>query len=315
MRHELTIGLSGLGQRADVAVLDVVRAALGRQDIPRQMVIAGLRAGTITVGGRQVKPSAIVTPGDTVAFDDAIFAVATGIVPNPALPLQVIYEDAQVIVVNKPAGMQVHPTVLGAGTTLVHALLGRYPELAGVGEDTPEGRLRPGIVHRLDRDTSGVMVVARTQAAWEELKAAFHDRTVRKSYRAVVWGAMVLGQTGVIDYPIARTEAGDRWVALRTPRDRHAGTVRQACTDYRVVSTDGRRSVVDLWPRTGRTHQIRVHLQATGHPLVGDALYGRRDYPNNPAREPHHLLCAYRLAFACGGRRYDIAVPLPAALA
>ncbi len=190
----------------------------------------------------------------------------------------VIYEDASIIVVDKPAGLPVHADGRHERATLVDWLLVRYPELKGVGEEQrlADGTLieRPGIVHRIDRETSGVLIVARTQAAFESLKEQFQNREVKKVYRAFVYGPLK-DERGIIDKPIgsARGGAGPRSAT------RPHGTVRDAQTLYRVLHNGAGAAYVEAFPKTGRTHQIRVHFSAIQHPIVCDTLYA-------PSRAP-----------------------------
>src|SRR5262249_30688863 len=181
-----------------------------------------------------------------------------------ALPVTVLYEDADVLAIDKPPGMVVHPAPGARRGTLVNALLHRLGSLAGVGE--PE---RPGIVHRLDRDTSGVLLVARSARALEALARQFRERTVEKRYFAVVRGRLE-PEAGVIDRPIGRHPHERKRMSVRSRRGR------PAVTRWQVVERLPGATVVRLAPETGRTHQLRVHLAAAGHPIVGDAVYGAR---------------------------------------
>jgi 23S rRNA pseudouridine1911/1915/1917 synthase len=202
------------------------------------------------------------------------------LVPRPDLPLDLLYADSAIIVLNKAAGRVVHPGTGHASDALVNALVARFPDLADTFPDSD----RPGIVQRLDRDTSGVLVVARTVAAAEHLAAQFEARNVEKVYLAIVKGVPVPAE-GVIDAPINRDP-------LRRQRMAAMAEGRAAQTAYRVLASAGEHSWLELRPVTGRTHQIRVHLAAIGHPVAGDDVYGRRD--------PHVgrlALHAWQLAF------------------
>jgi 23S rRNA pseudouridine1911/1915/1917 synthase len=183
--------------------------------------------------------------------------------PEP-IPLVVLYEDADLLAIDKPPGMVVHPAPGARRGTLVHALAHRLGALAGVGD--PE---RPGIVHRLDRDTSGVLLVARTVRALEGLARQFRERTVEKRYLAVVRGRLQPDR-GVIDRPIGRHPRERKRMSVRARRGR------AAVTRWRVLERLPGATVVRLLPETGRTHQLRVHLAAAGHPIVGDPVYGAR---------------------------------------
>jgi 23S rRNA pseudouridine1911/1915/1917 synthase len=186
-----------------------------------------------------------------------------------------IYEDESIIVVNKPAGIMVHEDGVHAYPTLVDWLIKKFPELRGVGEPqtlTNGTEIeRPGIVHRLDRETSGVLVVARTQQAFDALKEQFQNREVRKTYRAFVYGGLK-DERGIIDKPIGSARGG---LGPRSAKLPH-GQLRDAVTVYRVLAHGAGASYVDVFPKTGRTHQIRVHFAAIQHPVVGDRMYASR---------------------------------------
>lgn len=190
----------------------------------------------------------------------------------------VIYEDESILVINKPAGLQVHADGKHERKTLADWLLVHYPELKGIGEGQvlPDGTRidRPGIVHRIDRETSGILVVAKTQSAFLKLKKQFQDREVKKTYRAFVHGALKT-ERGIINKPIGSGRGGG---APRSSTRPH-GKVREAETVYRVLKAGKDASYIEAFPKTGRTHQIRVHLSSVGHPIVGDVLYA----PNRPA--------------------------------
>ena len=188
-------------------------------------------------------------------------------------PIQILYEDADVLVVNKPAGLVVHGDGRTVEPTLADWLLEKYPALKDVGEPTKlsngEIIIRPGIVHRIDRGTSGTLIVAKNQNTFLFLKKQFQDREVEKSYRAFVYGELKQDE-GVIDRPIARSRKDFRmWSAQRGAK----GVEREAITEYKVLGRIPGFSFLELHPKTGRTHQIRVHLKAINHPVVCDKLY------------------------------------------
>lgn len=244
-------------------------------DLSRSRVKALILAGHVaaSAGGTVTDPSRRVKPGQSFAI---IVPEAEPARPRAqAMPLEVVYEDADVIVVDKPAGMVVHPAPGNPDLTLVNALLAHCGDsLSGVG-----GVKRPGIVHRLDKDTSGLMVAAKHDAAHASLSRQFAERTIERLYRAVVWG-VPSPREGRIEGAIGRDPRNRKRMAVL----KNGG--KPAVTAYRVtkVLAGGEASVVECRLATGRTHQIRVHLAAKGHPLLGDPVYGgRRTRHGGPA--------------------------------
>jgi 23S rRNA pseudouridine1911/1915/1917 synthase len=248
---------AGEGGRLDRFV--AVRLA----DLSRTAVQRLIDDGFITLNGSSCKASDKVAPGDAIVVR----------IPPPApteliaedIPLAIVYEDADVAVIDKPAGLVVHPAAGHDHGTLVNALLGHTPDLQGIG-----GEVRPGIVHRLDKDTSGLIVVAKNERALQVLQEQFKARTIRKMYLALVEGS-VEPRAGIIDAPIGRSKTDRKKMAVT-----HDG--RSALTRYRVrqIFHQPDLSLVEAYPETGRTHQIRVHFAWLKHPLVGDELYGRQ---------------------------------------
>lgn len=286
------------GLRVD-RFLSAIIAGRSRSQIQRLV-----RDGAITVGGRAVKANQPVKTGQVVEVE-----LDEPVEPAPqaeALDLPILYQDADIIVVDKPAGMVVHPAAGHESGTLVNALLHHVHDLSGIG-----GERRPGIVHRLDRGTSGLMVVAKHDTAHAELARQFHDREVQKEYTALVWGVVQAGRR--IDAPIGRDPVNRKKMSARSRRSREAVT--------RIVRAERVNPAITLAQiaiHTGRTHQIRVHLSAIGHPIVGDSLYGgvHRRVPGD-IRAVTHLqrpfLHAARLSFAhpSDGRRMDFTSELP----
>ena len=250
-------------------------------------------SGDVLVNGAAVKPAHRVRPGDRVLVS----------VPPPRpsaavpqdIPLTVVYQDADLVVIDKPAGLAAHPGPGHPDRTLVNGLLALCPDIQGIG-----GEVRPGIVHRLDKDTSGLMIAAKTESAHHGLSQQIKDRLVIKGYLALIEGTPS-PETGVIDAPIGRDPRRRTRMAVT------AGG-RESRTGYRLLERVGRFSLLELQLHTGRTHQARVHLAWLGHPILGDAVYGKR----SPLL-PHHFLHAHRLAFAhpSTGEPLEFRSPLP----
>ncbi|MDO8443444.1 MAG: RluA family pseudouridine synthase [Candidatus Azambacteria bacterium] len=222
------------------------------------------------------------------------------------IPLDIVYEDEDVVVLNKQAGISVHPSINEPSGTLVDALLARYPELKGVGEDP----IRPGIVHRLDKDTSGLLVVAKNQKAFEFLKKEWQSGQVIKKYFALVWGEPK--ESGEIISELARSPKDFRRRIVVNPgknRDKEI-TGKLAITEYKVVKKYKDFSLVEVKPKTGRMHQIRVHMASIGHPVAGDKIYGGKE--KNPEGLARQFLHAFYLSFSLpNGKKLALEADLP----
>jgi len=214
-----------------------------------------------------------------------------------AIPLTIVYQDADLIVVDKPAGLTVHPAPGHPSGTLVNALLAACPDLQGI-----SGSLRPGIVHRLDKDTSGLLVVAKNDRAMQSLQAQLKGREVHKTYLALVAGVPKPAE-GQIEAPIGRSHRNRKKMAV-------VDGGRESTTRYRTREVINGRALLEVEPVTGRTHQIRVHLAAIGHPIVGDSLYGKRS-PLVGRQFLHAAKLGFRMP---GGREIEFESPLPADL-
>lgn len=253
----MLVGEAEAGERLD-------RALAALAGISRAQAQRWIEAGRVQVNGRALASSRRVAEGDRLEADPPEPAAAQ-VLPE-AIPLSILYEDAALIVVDKPADLVVHPAPGHPRGTLVNALLGHCGDLAGIG-----GVLRPGIVHRLDRGTSGVMVVAKTDAAHLALARQFQDHSIERVYRAFVRG--VPGDdAGVVDRPIGRHPRDRKRMSVSS---RHGRSSRTRWGVERRFPRSG-VSLLEVRPETGRTHQIRVHLASRGLPLLGDPVYGRR---------------------------------------
>lgn len=290
------------GQRLDRFLVSVL-AEQSRSQLQRLIADGHVTITTAAGRAKVAKANLQLREGDRVNVD-APPPKASGLA-SEELPLEILFQDADVAVINKPAGMVVHPAAGHDSGTLVNALLHHMTDLSGVG-----GELRPGIVHRLDRGTSGVMVVAKHDAAHQELARQFHDREVEKEYIALVWGVVQAGKR--IDAAIGRDPANRQKMSAKAKHARNAVTRITRAHHMPAVT------LCQVAIHTGRTHQIRVHLSAIGHPIVGDALYGgvhRRVAGDIKAvqRLTRPFLHAARLMFhhPRDGRRMEYIAPLP----
>jgi len=270
-----------------------------------------IKAGCVTLNGATVKPSQRVERGDQIVVRIPP-PEPVALLPEP-IPLDVVYEDADVLLINKPAGLVVHPAAGHAAGTLVNAILAHVPGWggqSGAGSPTTAptatgigGEWRPGIVHRLDKDTSGLILVAKHDVSLRKLQNQFKNRLVTKIYLALVEGKLIPDH-GRIDAPIGRDPRARQRMAVLPRRGRLAQT------DYRVLAYLGEFSLVEVRPLTGRTHQIRVHCAAVGHPVAGDPVYGHRKRTLPLTRQ---FLHAWQLSFnlPSSGERVTFTAPLP----
>jgi 23S rRNA pseudouridine1911/1915/1917 synthase len=297
MQEKLTAASGEAGRRLDLFLSERIPV------LSRTRIQELIREGNVRVDGKAARASHRVAAGE---------AIEIAVLPRPApvaapedLPLELLFVDDDFVVVNKPAGMVVHAGAGHARGTLVNALLHRLGKLSGT-----SGALRPGIVHRLDRETSGAMVVARHDAAHEHLAEQFRSRKVQKIYLALIHGKMPR-DSGSITLPIARDPH------RRTRMTARGKTGRHARTDWRVIARLDRYTLVEAVLHTGRTHQIRAHFAAIGHPVVGDTLYGaprnlRAGTRNLPLLQ-RNFLHAARIGFnhPSSGVWVEVQAPLP----
>lgn len=262
-------------------------------ELSRARIQALVKGGQATVDGRPAKPSQALRAGEVVEFH-----IPAESEPSPLaaqdIPLQILHEDKFLMVLNKPAGLVTHPGAGNREGTVANAVLHHCGDVPVAG-----GTDRPGIVHRLDKETSGCLVVAKTEPVQRALSAMFADRAVEKTYLAMVEGKP-RHPHGTIDAKIGRHPVHRQKMAI-------AERGRDAFTAYRVLGSEGPLALIECKPRTGRTHQIRVHLKHLGHPVAGDPVYGRR------GKFERHLLHAWKLAFVHPGtgKRVEFTAPPP----
>lgn len=294
MSKQLELTLNASGERIDKALADAY------PDLSRSQWQQLIADGLVTVAEQTVKASLRLEGGERVRA--VLPDVAETDLLAQDIPLDILYEDADIIAVNKAAGMVVHPAPGHEAGTLVNAILGYCDDLEGVG-----GERRPGIVHRLDKETSGLILVAKNDLALRYLQRQFKRRTVSKTYLALVEGHIQPPQA-LIDAPIGRDPHHRKRMAVIRPGS--SSRSRAAQTEYRLMETFARHSLVACYPRTGRTHQIRVHLAFAGYPIVGDDIYGRRKQELALER---HFLHAWRLTFRrpSDDQTWTIEAPLP----
>jgi len=304
VRHPLTVDAKGAGARLDTWV------AAQLPELSRSRIQALIGDGRVTLDGGPARASARLRAGQTIEVEVPPAAAAE---PQPEdIPLRFVHEDDRLLVVDKPAGLSVHPGAGRPSGTLVNALLHHVKDLSGIG-----GVLRPGIVHRLDRGTSGLLVVAKDDAAHRDLARQFAGRTVEKEYMAIVLGVPTR-KTGSIRAAIGRDPVHRKRMSVRAPRGR------AAASDYTVIETLDGAALVRVRIHTGRTHQIRVHLASIGHPVAGDATYGGTRPPSSRraaskaalGRLARPALHAAHLAFTHPGTGVRVVFdsPLPADL-
>jgi len=282
---------AGGGGRLDVFLADKL-PGLSRAQVQKVIAWGGVRVGSYArKAGYKLKA------GDHVTVHYEAPPPEGGLRPED-IPLKVIYQDADIIIIDKPPGLVVHPGAAHPSGTLANALIHHFPEVALIGSEE-----RPGIVHRLDKDTSGVMVVARSPLAYTDLVGQFKRRVVWKTYLGLVWGRLSAPE-GKFSWPLGRNPKDGQKISIT------ARNPKKAETFFEVQRMFAETTLLEIRPVTGRTHQIRVHMAAAGHPIVGDAVYGRK---KEPREFPRTFLHAQTLSFIHPrtGERLTFASPLP----
>lgn len=316
MENEITITEEDGTSRLDTFLARKI------DDRSRGDIIRAIKAGDILVNEAVVKPHYKIHTDDTITITHIDAVQEQELTPNKDIRLDIIEENDHFLVINKPSGLQVHPSTRRETDTLTNSLLAYYPAIKNVGDD----RLRPGIMHRLDKDTSGLMVIAKDQQTYETLKEAFKMRKIQKTYTALVWGSFDK-EEGIIEAPIARAKS---YTKQKVALGKFGGDAKDALTHYKVVeklslqmtknASDEIISIVEVQPKTGRMHQIRVHFAHIQHPLVGDTKYcTKNEYDENlqffqqlPENTLHtFFLHASQLSFILYGKEYSYTCALP----
>lgn len=279
--RQVELTLSAPGERLDKSLADAL------PDLSRVQLQRLIRDDQVLVNGRPAKASQRLDGGEQILIT-LPEPVETGLIPWE-FPLDIRYEDDDIILINKPTGIVVHPSTGHEQETLVNAVLAHCPVLPVIGSEK-----RPGIVHRLDKHTSGLIIVAKNERALRYMQAQFKKRTISKVYLALVFG-QVQPPTATIDAPVGRNPRNRKKMGVIPPGSSHSLHSRPAQTNYTALITFDDYTLLECRPRTGRTHQIRVHLAYIGHPIVGDKIYGRRKQPF--PKLGRHFLHAAELTF------------------
>jgi len=270
-----------------------------------------IKNGEILINDKKVKQGYVLKNGDKVRTPSPLTPLPKGkgdLMPNSEVKFKIIYKDENIIVVDKPAGLSVHPNSKEKRNTLINGLIAKFPEIVGIGDKSGDSWMRPGIVHRLDKDTSGVIIAARNQKSFDELKRLFKNRKIRKKYLAVVYGKLE-NKSGVIEKPIARAGNYKKQViaGLKTKTK-----IREAITEYKVLKEFKNYSLVEARLITGRTHQVRIHFFSLGHPVAGDKIYKiKSKLKSKQINAKRQLLHAGQIKFELLGKKYSFSSPLP----
>lgn len=294
-------------QRIDVFALNHLKG-LGT-DLHRSVINKTIADGNILVNGLIAKPSYVLKTGDVINIDlDAILSSQDAPSTDIAFDIPIIFQNEHFIVIDKPAGIKTHPADANdTSPSVTQWIKKHFPAILSVGED----ELRPGIVHRLDKNTSGLLIIAKTQDAFIQFKKLFKERHIQKTYYALVFGHTQKEQ-GSIDLPIARSLVKNKRIAVKKTTSTK-GFIREALTHYSLKQRFQNLDLLEVQPKTGRMHQIRVHLFALGHPIVGDTLYFFKDLRRSISniKPERHLLHAGKLEFDFLGESYAFSSPLP----
>jgi 23S rRNA pseudouridine1911/1915/1917 synthase len=293
-------------KRLDVAVFDLLQKKMPEKSFSRGSIARLIKEKKVLLNGFCVEPNHLVKLHDIVEVSsEDLFVPLPLLEPREDIDMEVLYEDTVLVAVNKEEGIQIHPAGNIDMKTVAHWVITKYPEVRGIGENA----LRPGIVHRLDRETSGVLVIAKTEASFKGLKELFQTRKMEKTYIALVYGHMPALE-GQINKPLIRHSGELKRFVVETQYVPEGA--RQALTLYRVIARYKDFDLLSVKPKSGRTHQIRVHLASLGCPIVGDKLYAFKSMRRGDKLfSDRQMLHAYRLEFTLFSKKYAFKAPLP----
>lgn len=275
----------------------------------RATLIKHIKNGFILVNAKKSKPSYHLNGNEHLSLDFPQ-EEDTSLKANNSLSLPIVFQNDDFLIINKPSGIQVHPSSTEKEKTVVNWLIAHYPEITSIGDDP----MRPGIVHRLDKDTSGIMIIAKNASSFPELKKLFSQRNIHKSYLAITHN-IPSPEEGSISLPIARSRSFRKQTIVQEGT-RYKGISREALTEYKLLLSsynkdlDLKYSLIQAFPKTGRMHQIRIHLSHIHCPIIGDDLYKKKEFPNPPTVK-RFLLHAYSLEFSLFEKPYTFILKPP----
>ncbi len=295
-----------VNKRIDTALFILLQEKFPTINLSRRMISKLIEQEKILLNKKKVSPSYIVKLHDLaeISFND-IFTPTPTLSPRNDIHIPILYENELFFIIDKPGNLQVHPASNIDMKTVAHFIITHYPTLIKVGENP----LRPGIVHRLDRETSGLLIIAKTNEVFQEFKNLFQKRTLQKKYITLVYGHMD-SLEGEINKPLMRRSGELRRFAVETQDAPESA--RPSQTFYQVIARYRDYDLLLVTPKTGRTHQIRVHLASIGHPIIGDKLYTTKNMRSGKYLFPkRQMLHAYQLDFSLFHKKYSFTAPLP----
>ncbi len=269
-------------------------------EIPRAFFQAEIKKGGVLINGEKTKPSYKLKKGDWLKIDCRREPKEIKLIPQERIPFKVVFRHQDFLVIEKPAGISVHPSLKEPKNTLVNGLIKKFPQIKNVGED----KLRPGIVHRLDKETAGLMIIALNQKAFDFFKSSFKNKKIQKKYLALVWGEMKNKQGKISGY-IGKSKTNPTKQSFSQNKDKIANP-KKSLSYYKIIQYKKDKTLLEVETRTGRMHQIRVHLHSLGHPIVGDKKYANKFVREKNKKYQFHQLVAYYLKFEyLDGEKYE----------